>query len=144
MPETIPMDLLTPGSSLPVRTKTIAQESLNRYAAVSEDNNPLHLDPEFAAGTQFGGIIAHGMLTLASISEMLSQAFGRHWLETGELKVRFKGAAYVGDKLQTRGKIDKVSEDGSASEIVCSVSVWNEERDQEIISGTAKLQVKKQ
>ncbi len=53
------------GDNLPSVVKTITQTQLNRYAEASGDQNPLHLDAEFAASTQFGGIIAHGMLTLA-------------------------------------------------------------------------------
>ena len=44
--------------------KTITQEQLNQYAQASGDRNPLHLDANFARTTPFGGIIAHGMLTL--------------------------------------------------------------------------------
>ena len=38
-------------------------------------STPFHLDEEFARTTQFGGRIAHGMLTLAFVSEMLETAF---------------------------------------------------------------------
>ncbi len=127
------------GTQLPCQSKIITQEQLNRYSQVSGDQNPLHLDPDFAATTQFGGIIAHGMLTLALVSEMLVAAFGKSWLETGGLKVRFKGAAYVGDNLETWGKVEKIAANGEVTELVCAVGVWNRDRDQEIITGTATL-----
>ncbi|HLF03637.1 MAG TPA: MaoC/PaaZ C-terminal domain-containing protein, partial [Dehalococcoidia bacterium] len=69
---------------LPVVCRTITQAQLDAYSRVSGDHNPLHWDTRFAAGTQFGGVIAHGMLTLALISEMLAGAFGRAWLESGQ------------------------------------------------------------
>ena len=97
-------DTESPKSGLPVILKEIGQERLNAYAKISGDDNPLHLDPEFAATTQFGGIIAHGMLTLAFVSEMMAAAHGRDWLQTGYLKVRFKGAAYLGDQVETWGE----------------------------------------
>ena len=50
-------------SDLPVVSRAITQERLVAYSAASGDDNPLHLDAQFAAGTRFGGIIAHGMLT---------------------------------------------------------------------------------
>lgn len=53
--------------------KTISQQDLVLFASVSGDHNPLHLDPEFAATTQFGEPIAHGMLTGAIISAALAQ-----------------------------------------------------------------------
>ena len=120
-------------SVLSVISKEINQEQLNAYAKASGDGNPLHLDPEFAAGTQFGGIIAHGMLTLAFVSEMMAAAHGRDWLESAALRVRFKGAAYIGDRLEARGNLAK--EQGSSR--TYSVGVWNSASGQELISGTA-------
>ena len=127
------------GTRLPCQSRTITQEQLNRYSQVSGDQNPLHLDPDFAATTQFGGIIAHGMLTLALVSEMLVAAFGKSWLDTGGLKVRFKGAAYVGENLETWGRVEKIATNGGVTELVCAVGVWNRDRDQDIITGTATL-----
>ena len=49
--------------SLPTLTMKITEQQLYDYADVSQDNNPLHLDKEFAATTSFGDRIAHGMLT---------------------------------------------------------------------------------
>ena len=130
---------LDAGTQLPGQSKTITQEQLNCYSRVSGDQNPLHLDPDFAATTQFGEIIAHGMLTLALVSEMLVAAFGKSWLETGGLKARFKGAAYVGDNLETWGRVEKIATNGEVTDLVCAVGVWNRDRDQEIITGTATL-----
>lgn len=54
-----------------VLTRTVTHEDINRFAQVSGDFNPAHLDPEYAAGTPFGGVIAHGMFTGALISTVL-------------------------------------------------------------------------
>lgn len=124
-------------SGLPVISKEINQEQLNAYAKASGDDNPLHLDPEFAAGTQFGGIIAHGMLTLAFISEMMAAAHGRDWLESGSLRVRFKGAAYLGDLVEAWGDLAKAQD----SFRTYSVGVRNSASGQELISGTARLNI---
>ena len=105
---------------------------------MSGDQNPLHLDAEFAATTQFGGIIAHGMLTLAYVSEMLTSAFGKSWLETGRLKVRLKGAAYPGDRLTTWGHIVKEDALGSHLAIECAVGLSNQ-RGEDVITGAAYL-----
>ena len=48
---------LDAGTQLPCRSRSIAQEQLNRYSRVSGDQNPLHLDSDFASATQFGGIM---------------------------------------------------------------------------------------
>jgi 3-hydroxybutyryl-CoA dehydratase len=119
--------------------KTITQEQLNAYAGASGDHNPLHLDPEFAATTQYGGVIAHGMLTLAFISEMMTEAFGRAWLQNGSLRVRFKGAAYLGDQVETRGRVTKEATLSQGRQVGCSVGLSNSKSGQELISGTATV-----
>ena len=126
---------------LPAVERTISQQQLDSYAKSSGDFNPLHLDPEFAATTQFGGIIAHGMLTLALISENLAAAFGEDWLASGGLRVRFKGAAYVGDKLATRCRVTEQPPGGSGGRTKCSVAVVKRETGQELATGNASVLV---
>jgi 3-hydroxybutyryl-CoA dehydratase len=126
------------GSKLPVVEKVITQEQLARYAHASGDHNPLHLDPEFASATQFGGVIAHGMLTLAFVSEMLTSAFGQSWLESGRLKVRLKAPAYPGDRVHTWGEVVKDEPGTQGRSIECSVGLVNS-RGQELISGVASV-----
>ena len=124
--------------TLPAVEKVVTQEQLSRYADVSGDHNPLHLDPEFASGTQFGGVIAHGMLTLAFVSEMLTLAFGKSWLDSGKLKVKFKGAAYPGDRLRTSGRVVKEEAGSDGRSVRCSVGLTND-REEELITGVASL-----
>lgn len=116
---------------LPIISRRITQPQLNAYAAASGDHNPLHLDAEFAAATQFGGIIAHGMLTLAFLSEMLTAAWGERWLSAARLRVRFKGAAYLGDRVETRGQPNQ--------SVGYAVSVINAASGETLITGTAAL-----
>ena len=127
-------------SGLDVISKEIKQEDLDAYAKASGDDNPLHLDPEFAAKTQFGGIIAHGMLTLAFVSEMMAAAHGRDGLESGGLRVRFKGAARVGDRVEAWGNLAKEDEQTWGY----SVGVRNSTSGQELIAGTAGLAIKQE
>ena len=119
--------------------KTVTQEQILAYAQVSGDRNPLHLDAEFAASTRFGGIIAHGMLTLAFISEMMTAAFDRAWLETGALRVRFKGAAYLGDRVQAMGRVTKKEPHLRGNTLKCAVGVTNQESGRELIVGSANV-----
>ena len=49
-------------------SKLVLEQDILMFSAVSGDVNPVHLDEEYAAGTVFGGRIAHGMLTGAVIS----------------------------------------------------------------------------
>ena len=127
------------GDVLPVVVKTITQKQLQDYAGASGDHNPLHLDPGFAATTQFGGIIAHGMLTLAFVSELMATVFGRAWLESGTLKARFPGAAYLGDQVEAWGQVTKEEQGPDGRRVVCSVGVRNCKTGQELVRGTATV-----
>ena len=49
-------------------SKTITEADIVLFAAVSGDNNAIHINEEFAATTRFGGRIAHGFLTASTIS----------------------------------------------------------------------------
>ena len=126
------------GTALTPVDKTVTQEQITAYARASGDHNPIHLDPEFASTTQFGGIVAHGMLTLAFVSEMLTRDFGRSWLETGRLKVRFKAAARPGDRVTTWGEVVKQGRQDGSYSLECSVGLRNQ-RGEDLIAGTAHL-----
>jgi 3-hydroxybutyryl-CoA dehydratase len=75
---------------------------IDRYAKASGDHNPIHIDPEFAKTTPMGGTIAHGMLVLSLISEMMTAAFGRLWLTGAKLDVRFRAPARPGETITAR------------------------------------------
>ena len=125
---------------LPTLTMKITEQQIYDYADISRDYNPLHLDKEFATTTTFGDRIAHGMLTLSLVYEMMTSHFGLAWIESGSLKARFKGPAYIGDVLRSYGIVEKVSESKNIRFIECSVGIINERDDQEVITGTARLQ----
>lgn len=59
------------GESFVAGPRRVTQADVEAFAAVSGDDNPLHLDPEYAAGTRFGRPIAHGALGLAIATGLL-------------------------------------------------------------------------
>ena len=125
-----------PASVLAAVRHTITLERLKSYANASGDDNPLHLDAEFASRTQFGGIIAHGMLTLAFVAEMMTGALGRSWLESGSMRVRFKGAAYLNDEVETWATVAKSRPDDVRN---FAVGVRNRATGQELVAGNAAV-----
>ena len=52
-------------------TKTVTEDDIAKFADVSGDDNPLHLDPEFAKQTPFKGCIAHGIQSVGFISAII-------------------------------------------------------------------------
>ena len=126
--------VLTVGAELPTVKRVLSQEKINRYAEASGDHNPLHMDPAFAATTQFGGTIAHGMLVLAYISEMMTVAFGERWLRSGRLKVRFRGAARPGDTVTASGRVSRIEGESTLCEVTC-----RNQAGEPLISGEAEV-----
>ena len=125
---------LKTGVELGPVVKALTQAKIDRYALAGGDGNPLHTDPQFAAKTQFGGTVAHGMLVLAYLSEMLTAAFGEAWLAGGRLKVRFRAPARPGDTVTAAGRV--VRSEGGCT--VCEVECRNQ-RGEVLVSGEAEV-----
>jgi 3-hydroxybutyryl-CoA dehydratase len=122
------------GKTLNPVVKHITQEKINLYAEASGDFNPIHIDESFAAKTPFGGTIAHGMLNLAYVSEMMTSAFGQNWLSGGKLRAKFKESARPGDTMTINGKIDCVEQKDDVSYANCSFECRNQ-KGEAIVAG---------
>ena len=120
--------------------KHVTQEKINLYAEASGDFNPIHIDESFAAKTPLGGTIAHGMLNLAYVSEMMTMAFGRSWLSGGKLRARFKEPARPGDTVTINGKIDCVEQEDGISYANCSFECRNQ-KGETLVAGEAIVKV---
>ena len=126
------------GQALPVITRRIAQEHVQLYAEASGDHNPLHLDAEFAAKTEFGRPIAHGMLALGLICEAMARSFGRHWLNGGGLRARFKGPVYVGEEVSIHGEVSRELIEGGQRRLSCNVALRNS-KGEDVVTAVATV-----
>ena len=98
----------------------ISRTTLALFAGASGDHNPIHVDPAFAAATPFGGTIAHGMLVLALMAEMMRGAFGEAWSRTGRLKVRFKAPTRPGDTVTASAALTKETDSVAEYAVQCA------------------------
>jgi len=128
---------LSEGMNLPESKKNITQANINLYAEASQDFNPIHIDEDFAKKTPLGGTIAHGMLILAYVSQMMSAAFGRSWLAGGKLNVRFKTPARPGDTIVVSGTISRIEKGEGQTLIHCDVLCRNQNGETVITGGTS-------
>jgi 3-hydroxybutyryl-CoA dehydratase len=118
-------------------THVVTQTQVNLYAEASGDHNPLHTDPEFAASTPYGKTVAHGMLVLAFLSEMMTQAFGVAWASSGKLKVRFRAPVFPGATITTIGALRGDPTNGEAAyDVAC-----RDQDGQDIITGEARVSI---
>jgi acyl dehydratase len=91
------------------------QARINNFADVTEDWQYIHIDPEKAAATPFGGTIAHGFLTLSMMAAMaydgLPSITGRVMgVNYGFDKIRFMAPVPAGSNVRARFKLLAVTE----------------------------------
>ena len=101
----------------------VTRDAIAAFAHVSGDCNPVHLDEDFAAHTQFKGVIAHGMLSAAYISKVLGmQLPGAGAIYLGQT-LRFRAPVHPGDAVVTEVTIKELVVDKRrvVLETVCRV-----------------------
>ena len=127
--------------SLPV--KQVTQDMINRYADAAEDHNPLHVDTEFAKTTRYGGTIAHGMLSMAFIQELMVRTFGRDWLESGSIEVSFMAPVRPGEAITTEARVIKVApaESDETKTLVRMQVLCLTGKQEKVIKGTTEVTV---
>lgn len=79
--------------AVPPLSLAIDTDRIRRYAALTGDTNPLHLDAAFAATTRLGGIVAHGTLS----SNLVWQMFDVSGVSVSEVQLRFLAPVRPGD-----------------------------------------------
>ncbi len=86
----------------PIRLR-IDRDSILAYAEMSNDFNPIHVDPDYAAKTPFGGVIAHGALSLNLIWRWVEQAFGAPVACAYVSETRFRAPVRENDVVEAGG-----------------------------------------
>ena len=94
---------------------TIDQPRIDAFAEATEDRQFIHVDPEAAARTPFGGTIAHGFLTLSLLSRMAAEAMlvpqdARIVVNYGFDRVRFLAPVRSGGRVRGRFILDSLEE----------------------------------
>jgi acyl dehydratase len=93
------------------RTRRVTSEDIELFARVSGDTNPVHLDAEYAANTQFGKRIAHGMFSVSIISAILGNDLPGHGTIYLGQDVKFKAPVYLDDEVTVTVECVKYRED---------------------------------
>jgi 3-hydroxybutyryl-CoA dehydratase len=119
-------------------TKRITDDDIRAYAELTADNNPVHLDEEFAQATRFGRRIAHGMLSAGLISAVLANKLPGTGTVYLSQSLSFVAPVYPGDTVTARVTVTKVRED---KPIVTLETVCTNQRDEAVIRGEAVVLV---
>ena len=88
--------------------KTITETDLVLFAGLTGDNNPMHIDEEFASQTRFGGRIIHGMLTASFLSSVIGMKMpGPGCIYMGQ-NLRFLKPVHIGDTVTARATVIEI------------------------------------
>jgi len=94
--------------------RAVDQSMVNGFADLTDDHNPVHVDPGFASGTPYGGTIAHGFLTLSLLAPLVNELLvvegASLSINYGLDKVRFPSPVPVGSRIRAAGELTEVSE----------------------------------
>jgi 3-hydroxybutyryl-CoA dehydratase len=93
-------------------TKSVSSDDVIAFAAVTGDNQRLHLDDAFAATTRFGKRIAHGMLSAGYISAVLGTKLAPDNLVVYlTQQMRFRRPVFIGDTITAEAEVTAIDPD---------------------------------
>ena len=126
------------GEALSGFRRMVSQDRVTAYAHASGDHNPIHLDEEFAATTRFGQRIAHGMLSLAFVWELVSTNYPATWHRGATVKTRFTSPVVPGEMVVVGGSVKRIRSIDGREFAECDVSVTRPDGEK-ALSGTASI-----
>ena len=119
-------------------TREVTDELIRKFADVSGDYNPIHLDEEFAKRTRFGRRIAHGMLSGALISAVLGYEFKERRIVYLSQTMKFTAPAYIGDTITATATVIKIRED---KPIVTLETICTNQKGEITVKGEAAVMI---
>jgi acyl dehydratase len=109
---------------------TIAQSDIDAFAEVTGDHQWIHVDPERAKDTPFGGTIAHGYFTLSLAPRFTEQVMKLDGfamaINYGLNKVRFPAPVPVDSKVRMRARLAELSEIQGGAQMIMELTFERE------------------
>lgn len=134
------MQLFQSGDTIgPFKKPPVTRTQLVMYAGASGDFNPIHYDEEYARKSGLGGVIAHGMLTMAFVGQMLTDLIGTD----GDLRsfgVRFTGMVRPGDEITCEGVVKETKLEDKKQVVLCDIWASTQKGDK-VVTGKAEFSV---
>lgn len=120
------------------KEREVTDELVRKFAEVSGDYNPIHLDDEFAKNTRFGKRIAHGMLSGAFISAVLGYEFKERKIVYLSQTLKFVHPVFIGDTVTASGTVIKIRGD---KPIVKLETVCTNQNGETLVTGEAVMMI---
>lgn len=114
----------------------ISQERIDLFAKATEDFQWIHVDPERAKSSSYGGTIAHGYLTLSMLPKLAESTFEfsdrKMGVNYGLNKVRFTAPVPAGSRIRGRFKLTKYEKLDGGVQVTWNVSIEREGGDKPV------------
>lgn len=103
--------------------KVVTDEDIEKFAEISTDHNPVHLDDAYAQDTIFEGRIAHGMLTAGLISAVIGEQLPGHGTVYMGQTLKFLGPVRPGDMVHAQVEVIDIDLSKRRVKLECSCRV---------------------
>jgi acyl dehydratase len=100
---------LTPGDRFATGARAVCESDILRFAALTGDSHPQHVDPGWAESSRFGEQIAHGLLVLSFAVGLLPLDPDRVVALRRVSDAVFKQPVKIGDTVHVEGKISSLT-----------------------------------
>ena len=120
------------------KDRKVTDELVRKFAEVSGDYNPIHLDEEFAKTTRFGRRIAHGMLSGAFISAVLGFEFRERKIVYLSQMMKFVAPVFIDDTVTATGTVIRIREDKG---IVVLETICTNQNNEILVKGEAVVMI---
>ena len=107
-------------------SKTIASSDVVGFAQLTGDRNPIHLSEHFAAKTQFGKRIAHGLYTASLISAVLGTRLPGPGAIYISQTLNFRAPVRIGDEVEVTVTVAELIPERQRARLACSCRVGDE------------------
>jgi len=91
--------------------KAFSESEVKDFAKISLDDNPIHLDREYAESTVFGQPIVHGILVASLLSGLMGGKFPGHGTVYLGQSLNFKAPVYIDEEVEASVEVVKIRED---------------------------------
>ena len=120
------------------KERKVTDELVRKFAEVSGDHNPIHLDDEFAKNTRFGRRIAHGMLSGAFISAVLGYEFEERKIVYLSQTMKFTAPVFLEDTVTATATVKNIRENKG---IVTLETVCTNQNNETLVTGEAVVMI---
>ena len=107
------------------RSLQLTEEHVRLYAQISGDHNPLHFDPDFAAGTRFGRLVVQGGLTTGLLHALVAMDLPGPGTVFLSQNWKFVAPVFIGDTITAEVEVRSVHPTKPVTQL--GVRVWRQD-----------------